>query len=73
MITETETGIVRDVYQFLKTHSDPPPVRSPACAPWWKRTGADAERLAEKHGNHTLALQLLAGAITWIEEKGGQA
>ena len=69
MITETETGILRDVFQFLRSHSDPPPRRSPACEPWWMRTDTDAAELAERHGNHYLILQLLATVLCWLERK----
>lgn len=69
MITEVETDIMRDVYKFLQAHSDPPPVRSPACAPWWNRTDIDAEQLAERHGNHYLILQMLATVLCWLEKK----
>ena len=69
MITETETGILRDVFQFLRSHSDPPPRRSPACAPGRLRAGTDAAERAERHGNHDRVLQRRATVLCWLERK----
>ena len=67
---ETEKEIFNDLFEFLRTHDDPPTLYDDGCAEFWKQAGNDLTRLLRvKWREHPLAMKLGFALIVYIENK----
>ena len=69
-MTSEENGIMGDAYRYLRDHNNPPRPGTDVSATWWKQTAEDATRMCAAWKNHRLAIHLLSGLISYLEDKG---
>lgn len=67
---EAEKEIFRDMWLYLKTHSDPPALGTDACLVFWEKAAKDiGELVGGKWNNHSLAMELGMAMYSYLEKR----
>ena len=68
-MTQTESDIIKDAWNFLKEHSNPPSFGTAASDAFWHKTAGDLAEAGERWKNHPLALEIFPAVYSYIEAK----
>ena len=68
-MTENERAVMSAAYRYLDEYSKPPVKGSPGYGAYWEKACERMSEIALEHKNHPLALKVLAGIYSYLDEK----